>query len=97
MSRQTYPEEYREQIVALARVGRSYSSLAREFEPSMHQDSRGVYGAPRIQAELGARGLIAGRHRLTRLMSEQGLRGVSRRRHRSTTKRALGVRPYRRI
>ena len=28
-------EEYREQIVALARVGRSYSSLAREFEPSI--------------------------------------------------------------
>ena len=28
-------EEYREQIVELTRVGRSYSSLAREFEPSI--------------------------------------------------------------
>ena len=35
MGRKTYPEEYREQIVALARAGRSYSSLAREFEPSI--------------------------------------------------------------
>ena len=35
MGRKTYPEEYREQIVALARAGRSLSSLAREFEPSI--------------------------------------------------------------
>ena len=35
MSRKTYPEEYREQLVSLARAGRSYSSLAREFEPSI--------------------------------------------------------------
>lgn len=35
MGRKTYPEEYREQIVALARAGRSLSSLARECEPSI--------------------------------------------------------------
>ena len=35
MSRKHYPKEYREQIVALARSGRSLSSLAREFEPSL--------------------------------------------------------------
>lgn len=35
MDRKTCPEEYREQVVALARAGRSYSSLAHEFEPSM--------------------------------------------------------------
>ena len=35
MGRKTYPEEYREQLVSLARAGRSYSSLAREFEPSI--------------------------------------------------------------
>ena len=103
MGRKTYPEKYREQIVALARAGRSLSSLAREFEPSIqtirkwveradgkdrsadsvwakkdrrmalssftismatcgcgfsphivsiHEESRGVYGAPRVQAEL---------------------------------------------
>ena len=35
IGRKTYPEEYQEQIVALARAGRSLSSLAREFEPSI--------------------------------------------------------------
>lgn len=35
MDRKTYPEAYREQIVSLARAGRSYSALAREFEPSI--------------------------------------------------------------
>lgn len=55
---------------------------------SIHQASRGVYGAPRIQAELRSRGTIAGRHRITRLMSEQGLQGVNRRRRKSMTKRS---------
>ncbi|MYD45034.1 MAG: transposase [Gammaproteobacteria bacterium] len=32
MSRKHYPEEYREQIVKLARAGRSAASLAQEFE-----------------------------------------------------------------
>ena len=34
MSRKHYPAEYREQIVKLARAGRSTASLAREFEPT---------------------------------------------------------------
>lgn len=34
MSRKHYPAEYREQIVKLARGGRSAASLAREFEPT---------------------------------------------------------------
>ena len=34
MSRKHYPAEYREQIVKLARAGRSIVSLAREFEPT---------------------------------------------------------------
>ena len=55
---------------------------------SIHQASRGVYGAPRIQAELRAQGTIAGRHRITRIMSEQGLQGVSRRRRKSMIKRS---------
>ena len=33
MSKKHYPPEFREQIVVLARSGRSLSSLAREFEP----------------------------------------------------------------
>lgn len=34
MSRKHYPVEYREQIVKLARAGRSIASLAQEFEPT---------------------------------------------------------------
>lgn len=34
MSRKHYPAEYREQIVKLARAGRSIASLAQEFEPT---------------------------------------------------------------
>lgn len=33
-TRPAYPEEFRQQIVALARAGRSVSELAEEFEPS---------------------------------------------------------------
>ncbi len=32
-TRNPYPTEFREQLVALARAGRSVESLAREFEP----------------------------------------------------------------
>ena len=32
-TRNPYPQEFREQIVALAKAGRSVESLAREFEP----------------------------------------------------------------
>ena len=32
-TRNPYPQEFRNQIVALARAGRSVESLAREFEP----------------------------------------------------------------
>ena len=35
MTRKRYPDEYRERIVELAKSGRSYSSLAREFEPTI--------------------------------------------------------------
>ena len=34
-TRNPYPAEFREQIIALARAGRSVESLAREFEPSV--------------------------------------------------------------
>ena len=32
-TRNPYPAEFREQLVALARAGRSVESLAREYEP----------------------------------------------------------------
>jgi len=54
---------------------------------SIHQASRGTYGAPRIQAELRAEGVPVSRERVARLMRAEGLRGVSRRKWVSTTKR----------
>ena len=47
--------------------------------------SRGTYGAPRIHAELAARGTYIGRKRVARLMTQAGLAGVSRRRFVTTT------------
>lgn len=53
----------------------------------IHRESRGTYGAPRVHAELQARGIRCGRKRVARLMRELGLQGVSRRRHDGTTRR----------
>jgi putative transposase len=47
--------------------------------------SRGTYGAPRIHAELAAKGTYIGRKRVARLMAQAGLAGVSRRRFITTT------------
>ena len=54
---------------------------------SIHERSRGTYGAPRIHAELSAAGTHVGRKRVARLMRFRGLRGVSRRKWVSTTVR----------
>ncbi len=64
----------------------------------IHTESRGTYGAPRIQAELRiAHGISSSRRRVARLMRQEGLRGVSRRRlHRpTTTVRDAGATPAR--
>jgi putative transposase len=50
-----------------------------------HAASRGTYGAPRVHAELAAKGIRAGRKRIARLMSQSGLAGVSRRKFVTTT------------
>jgi putative transposase len=50
-----------------------------------HEVSRGTYGAPRVHAELAAKGIRVGRKRVARLMSQAGLAGVSRRRFVITT------------
>src|SRR4051794_15035011 len=50
-----------------------------------HAASRGTYGAPRIHAELTAKGIRVGRKRVARLMSQTGLAGVSRRKFVITT------------
>jgi putative transposase len=50
-----------------------------------HAASHGTYGAPRVHAELAAKGVRVGRKRVARLMSQAGLAGVSRRRFVTTT------------
>jgi len=60
---------------------------------AIHRLSRGTYGAPRIHAELTARGLQVGRKRVTRLMRNAGVQGVSRRRPFHTTVRDEAARP----
>ena len=55
----------------------------------IHLQSRGTYGALRVQAELRARGLPCGHNRVARLMCQAGLVGCHRRRpvHVRTTRR----------
>jgi putative transposase len=50
-----------------------------------HGASHGTYGAPRVHAELAAKGTYIGRKRVARLMTQAGLAGVSRRRFVTTT------------
>ena len=50
-----------------------------------HGASRGIYGAPRVHAELTAKGIQVGRKRVARLMSRAGLAGVCRRKFVVTT------------
>jgi putative transposase len=47
---------------------------------AIHRASRRTYGAPRVEAELRARGIAVGRKRVARLMQVAGLMGVHRRR-----------------
>lgn len=56
-----------------------------------HARSRGTYGAPRVHAELVAKGRQVGRKRVARLMQQAGLRGVSRRYGTRTTWRTPGA------
>ncbi len=53
---------------------------------TIHAESRGAYGAPRVQAELRlGQGIHCSRKRVARIMRQQGLVGVSRRRGIRTT------------
>lgn len=55
----------------------------------IHKDSRGIYGAPRIHAELVlGQGVRCSRKRIARLMRSAGLAGVHRRRLRGCTRRS---------
>ena len=59
----------------------------------IHQENRGVYGAPRIHAELRmAHGIKVGRKRVERLMAEARISGLVKKRRGKTTIRVPGVR-----
>ena len=60
---------------------------------AIHRMSRGTYGAPRIHAELAARGFQVGCKRIARLMRTAGVQGVSRRKPFHTTVRDEAARP----
>lgn len=59
----------------------------------IHASNRGVYGAPRIHAELRMQhGIRVGRKRVARLMAQAGISGLIEKKHRRTTIRVPGVR-----
>lgn len=61
----------------------------------IHQQSRGIYGAPRIHAELRyTHQIYCSRKRVARLMRDAGLLGVHRRKYQGTTQRNPKRDPY---
>ena len=74
-------------------AGSSQDARLTEQIRVIHTQSRGTYGAPRIQAELAARGTPVGRKRVARLMRRAGVRGVSRRKWVVTTVRNVAAQP----
>lgn len=59
----------------------------------VHEENRGVYGAPRIHAELRmSHGIRVGRKRVERLMRQAGLSGLVAKKRGRTTIRVPGVR-----
>jgi putative transposase len=60
---------------------------------SIHKESDGTYGRPRVYAELKEAGERVAAKRIGRLMREEALEGVSRRRKARTTVRSADARP----
>jgi transposase InsO family protein len=60
---------------------------------AIHDESDETYGAPRIHADLPAKGASASLNRVARVMREAGIRGVSRRKWTKTTVRDENARP----
>ena len=52
---------------------------------AIHDESKGTYGAPRVQKELLHRHVAAGKRKVTRLMRQAGLEGRCKKRWRKTT------------
>lgn len=70
-----------------------YDAFLLEKIRTIHADSRGTYGAPRVHAELAlGHGIQVGRKRVERLMAGAGLEGIPVPRKTRTTIRVAGVR-----
>jgi transposase InsO family protein len=67
-----------------SRRARQDAELAREVR-AVHEQSKGRYGAPRVHAQLCARGRRHSRKRVARLMRAEGLRGRAAKRWKKTT------------
>jgi putative transposase len=52
---------------------------------TVHKETKGAYGAPRVWRELRDRGYPAGKERIRRLMQEHGIRARHKRRYKATT------------
>lgn len=52
---------------------------------TVHKDSKGTYGSPRVHAELRGRGEVCGENRIARLMQRNGIVGRAKRRFKRTT------------
>jgi len=76
----------------LSRRAREDEALMKEIR-QIHQRSKGTYGAPRIHAQLAAKGTHVGCKRVARLMRAANLQGVSRRKGPQTTCRQPGAQP----
>lgn len=53
---------------------------------AIHEESRRIYGSPRIHAELNAQGEMCSRKRVTRLMKKEGIAAKMKKRFKYTTK-----------
>jgi putative transposase len=63
---------------------RTDAELTKQIK-AVHAESKGTYGSPRVHRELGHRGVVCGRRRVTRLMRLAGLEGRCKKRWRKTT------------
>jgi len=56
-----------------------YDEVLKDKIKKIHKESYGIYGAPRIHAELAAGGVRVGKKRVARLMRELSIEGVTKR------------------
>ncbi len=59
----------------------------------IHEDSRGIIGAPRMREDLADEGMPASLNRVARLMAKAGLQGWPRRKKRGGPRRPPAIRP----